>query len=355
MTKRKPKLCLLTTGGTIGMVRDADGIARPPRTPADWRRVAPQLEQNAEIDIVELLNKDSTNVTPADWSLIANAVYERWDDYDGFMIVHGTDTMHYSASALALALGPPPLPAPVVLTGAQRLPDADDADGPTNLLFAGAIAAEREVAEVVIAFGGRVLRGCRAEKTDAHRLLAFDSPGCPLLGELRKQVEWNTSAVRRTPGAVRPVRSLYAEFAERVLPIPVSPGLEPGLFRECLHPERINGVILRTLGAGNVPNMSPHSWVDFIAEATRQDIPVLLTSPFPAGSTAGSVYAPGREAAEAGAIPTGNLTAACAEVKFRWAIARAQHVGGDLISQVRSVMDRVWVGEMDAPSATLPA
>src|SRR4051794_27977384 len=115
-SNRRPRICLIYTGGTIGMVRDRSGDLRPPDDPADFLRVAPELEDIVSYEFVPLLNKDSTNVVPSDWVKMARAIYQRRNDgYDGFVVVHGTDTMHFSASAVAFALGPA-LPVPVVFT-----------------------------------------------------------------------------------------------------------------------------------------------------------------------------------------------------------------------------------------------
>ncbi len=112
------KICLIYTGGTIGMHRDVNGVLRPPENPEDFLHLAPELD-TSEFDFVPLLNKDSTNMIPADWTAIAEAIYERRKEgYIGFVVAHGTDTMHFSASAVALALGSN-LNFPVVFTGAQ--------------------------------------------------------------------------------------------------------------------------------------------------------------------------------------------------------------------------------------------
>jgi L-asparaginase/Glu-tRNA(Gln) amidotransferase subunit D len=170
----KPRICLIYTGGTIGMIKDGDTL-RPPDHAEDFLRLAPELDHIASIKFVALMNKDSSNMNPADWTLIANAVYERRNDgYDGFVIAHGTDTMHFSASAVALALGNQ-LSFPVVFTGAQTIPEVPHGDARVNLLRACKVATT-DIAEVVIAFGEYVFRGCRAQKKDERRFDAFESP-----------------------------------------------------------------------------------------------------------------------------------------------------------------------------------
>ena len=101
-----PRVCLIYTGGTIGMIRQ-DGVLRPPENPDSFLALAPELAESVTLDFVPLLNKDSTNITPRDWTVMAEAIYERLDDgYRGFVVVHGTDPMHFSASALSFVFGP---------------------------------------------------------------------------------------------------------------------------------------------------------------------------------------------------------------------------------------------------------
>ena len=131
---RLKKICLIYTGGTIGMTKDGKGVLRPPDNPEDFTKIAPEINEIAEVDFVALMNKDSTNIVPSDWTAMAQAVYDRRNDgYAGFVIAHGTDTMHFSSSALAFALGPG-LSFPVVFTGAQTTPAIAHGDARINAL-----------------------------------------------------------------------------------------------------------------------------------------------------------------------------------------------------------------------------
>jgi len=372
MADRKPKLCLITTGGTIAMSRDGDGIARPQRDPhahADLLRHLPGLAEQYDLDVVPLLNKDSANITPADWSTMAHAIHERWGGgYDGFVMTHGTDTMHYSAAAVALALGEVPLDKPVVFTGAMRTMDDASPDGPQNLVDACRIAA-LDFGEVLIVFNGRVLRGCRAMKQRSDDGLdAFYTPGLAALGEARICDGDFTATTPAAVGRASPqgrIPTLRADFASRVLPLMLSPGVEPFFAEHLLEMGAGMGVVLQGFGEGNVPDESPgawdygcawedqmQSWVEFIASATGQGVPVLLTSPLAGSGTDENIYGPGRAAIEAGAIVTGNMTPACAIVKFRWAmgVAQQRRCGEGVVAVVREMMQKIWVREMD-PSA----
>src|ERR1700732_292722 len=177
---KKRRICLIYTGGTIGMIRrrhKGEWILTPPTSGKQFLRLLKaekDIRDIAEVDYVPLMNKDSTNMVPHDWTRMAREVHRRLDEYDGFVIAHGTDTMHFSASALAFAFGKN-LNVPIVFTGSQATPDVPYGDAKVNLLRAIKVASQ-DLAEVVIAFGEIVFRGCRAQKKDERRFDAFESP-----------------------------------------------------------------------------------------------------------------------------------------------------------------------------------
>jgi len=187
MDTERNKICLIYTGGTIGMQRDVrTGTLHPPEDPESFLNVAPELKEK-NFKFKSLMNKDSTNMTPEDWTTIATEIYNRRNDgYKGFVVAHGTDTMHFSASAVAFALGEN-LNFPVVFTGAQTIPDVSHGDARINLLRAFKVA-ETDIAEVVISFGDFVFRGCRAQKKDERRFDAFESPAYFPLANITQEI-----------------------------------------------------------------------------------------------------------------------------------------------------------------------
>jgi L-asparaginase type I len=353
----RPRICLIYTGGTIGMVRDRRGELRPPDDPSDFLRVAPELDEIVSYEFVPLLNKDSTNIVPADWVKIARAIYKRRNDgNDGFVVVHGTDTMHFSAAAVAFALGPA-LPVPVVFTGAQTIPEIPHGDARVNLLRACKVASA-DLAEVVIAFGDYIFRGARAQKKHEARFDAFESPAQFPLGFITEEIlisaEAMTRASKRDVGSFE----LHAEFATGVLQVSLIPGLEPNLIMPALDQPACKGLILQSFGAGNVPNAGKYSFRKLIGAAVKRDKPVIVTSQFPASATLNTAYRPGREAMRAGAISTGNMTASCSVAKFRWALALAERENTKptaRIDRIREIMNRSYIGEMDPVETKKPA
>ena len=342
------KICLIYTGGTIGMYRDKKGILRPPENPEDFLALAPELEKS-EFDFVDLLNKDSTNIIPEDWTKIADAIYERRNNgYAGFVVAHGTDTMHFSASAVALALGKN-LNFPVVFTGAQTAPDIHHGDARVNLLRSFKVAVE-DIAEVVICFGDYVFRGCRAQKKDERRFDAFESPAYFPLAHVTESILVTGSAFKRGDRSGK--IELKSKFSAGILQVSLIPGLEHGLLESLLSNENCKGIVLQSFGAGNVPNSYAgecYSWEGFIKRAKEYGKPVLITSQFPANATAHTAYEPGQAAIKAGAIPTGNMTSACATAKFRWVLAQVDSFKNktEKLNKIRKMMNTDYIGEFD--------
>ncbi len=229
------------------MKESETGLA-PDSTRAAFHAILTEAERGG-IEIIELLNKDSTNISPLDWTTIAKAILERLDQFDGFVVAHGTDTMHFSASAVAFALGHP-LSKPVVFTGSQTIPDVSHGDARINLLRAIEVACKEDLGEVVISFGDFVFRGSRAQKKDERKFDAFESPACPPLGEfIGDGIElFGASA----PGPHLGDR--HIDFARGVIQFSLIPGLEPELVLAAASHSKCQGVILQSFGAGNIPS-----------------------------------------------------------------------------------------------------
>ncbi len=355
MTK---KICLIYTGGTIGMVEEQDPetkqfVRRPPRDTSSFFRIAPEIREAADIDFVDLINKDSTDINPNDWTLIANEIYEKRDQYDGFVVAHGTDTMHFTASAISFAFGDN-LNFPIVFTGAQTTAFVPHGDARINLIRAVRVATEN-IAEVAICFGDYVFRGCRTQKKDEKKFDAFESPAFFPIADITEDIIWTRARkIESNRGDI----DFRPDFELGLIQISLIPGLLPAQFMPLLENKEISGIILQSFGAGNVPSEGVFSFESFIAAAFERHIPVIIASQFPANSTLHSIYAPGMKARDAGAIPTGNMTNAAATAKFRWVLARANKlIAADKLSIERKIsyvseeMTRVEIGEMDDATA----
>src|SRR5260221_407314 len=221
------RLLLLHTGGTLMMERAAkDAVLQPDVYRTDLLEELPVLGSIADIETRVLYNLDSSDMQPDHWVAIARAVHEAQSAYDGFVVVHGTDTMAYTASALAFLL--PGLDKPVVLTGAQKPLGAVRTDARTNLVDACEVATLK-IPEVSVVFSSHVFRGCRATKLDAWSMNAFGSPSCPPLAELGLGVQLAPHIL-----PPRPPAPFDPRIELRVLAVRTFPGLEPRLLLRAL-------------------------------------------------------------------------------------------------------------------------
>jgi L-asparaginase len=299
------------------MMRSSEGAGAeltPDECVRDLRDDLPVLGRIAAIESRVLLNIDSGDMQPGDWLTIAQAVHGAVSTggYDGIVIVHGTDTMAYTASALGLLLGR--LPLPVVLTGSQRPLAEVRSDARQNLIDA-ALVATMNVPEVVITFSSRAVRGVRAIKRDAWALDAFDSPNCGALVELGVGV-----GVAQHVRAAGPVEPFDDRLERRVLSVRVFPGLDPSLVVGALH-AGVRGLVLSTYGTGNVPHLAS-SLVPALLEARERDVPVLITSQCTRGAVDLRRYEGGAQAEAAGAISGGDMTAESAIAKLMIGLGR---------------------------------
>jgi L-asparaginase len=346
-----PRVFVLNTGGTIGMVRRGDKVVSP-KDKDEFLLNYADIREVADIEFEEPFEPlDSINITMDHWGIVAREIYKRRNDgYAGFVVAHGTDTMAFTASAVAFALGEH-LPFPVVFTGAQATPDVQHGDARLNILRACMVATQK-IPEVVICFGNHVFRAVRAQKKDERRFEGFESVRFPPLAEITEIIEIDNERVRVSAPAEPSVQineerlralpnplddiQLCDEFASGILLIQLTPSLEPEFYRPALDvvdsrtgKPVCRGVIIQTLGAGNVTTIEPYGFMGFIGDAVRRDIPVLITSPYPWRPAAAREFAPAAAPIDVGAIPGGEMTAAAAVTKFRWGLARVDHLVED--------------------------
>ena len=271
----KEKILIIHTGGTIGMKKSSEGYVPDPDFPrkieADIQAIKDdQIPEVKVIALKELL--DSSNMTPSDWNTIAGVVYENKDGFDGFIILHGTDTMAFTASALAFMLN---INKPVIITGSQIPYQILRNDARENLITAlmisNMICRDPFIPEVLIYFDNKLLRGCRCTKVDATHFAAFDSPNYPHLAEIGvdfnflKQTELNIKFNREainTPGlaTANAGQASVVNFLTEpprgeeynVGVIRLFPGISARYAREILKPP-LKGLILQAYGVGNGP------------------------------------------------------------------------------------------------------
>ncbi|MBB3143345.1 asparaginase domain-containing protein [Halomonas organivorans] len=335
------RLLILHTGGTIGMRPGPDGYAPAPGFSDRLIRHlaghdAGDLPECRVVELAPLI--DSADLVPADWNRLVAALAEHWHDHDGFVILHGTDTLAHTASALSFMLGD--LDKPVVLTGAQIPLGEPRSDASSNLATA-LLAAANDAAprEVSIAFHDRLLRGNRARKVRSQGFDAFDSPNVPWLGEAGITLRLDTREALPT-GTPDFTPLTFAENSVALLP--VHPGLSTALLDAVLALPTLQGLVLTTYGVGNPPGLDG-ALIARLARATRHGLAVLNVTQCHQGCVEQGAYATGAALNAAGVIPGGDLTPEAALAKLQVLIARG--LGGDALATALATPLR---GEMSA-------
>jgi len=308
------------TGGTIGMKKSAAGYVPISGYLQKQMQRLPELESSSlpaytihEYD--PLL--DSSNMTPEDWLKIADDIASHYDRYDGFVVLHGTDTMAYTASALPFMLQG--LQKPVIITGAQIPLCELRNDARDNLITAMLIAADFAIPEVCLCFGSKLLRGNRAIKVDAAGFDAFDSPNFPALGAVGIEIKINWNLVLQpaqppSPVVVKPMKE------SRVAVLRLFPGISADIVRNVLRPP-IKGLVLETYGVGNGPE--DPDLIEALKTASEQGIVIINCTQCIKGSVNMEDYATGSALAEAGVISGFDLTVEAALAKMAYLFSRS--------------------------------
>lgn len=276
-------------------------------------RHIPEARELANIDMQVLFNLDSANMQPNHWEAIARAIAQKVDEYDGFVVIHGTDTMAYTAAALSYMLTN--LGKPVILTGAQRPIAAIRTDARTNLVQALELAT-CDIPEVGLYFSSKLFRGNRALKASIDDFDAFASPNFPALAEVGLNIDIRHGVLRRPTGLFH----LQTGFSNKILSVRLFPGLRPESLMQLLETD-IKAFLLEGYGAGTVPS-TERSVIPFIREATAQGKMVTLTSQAQTGRVEPAIYEAGCLAIEAGAISCQDMTPTAALVKLMFLLGQ---------------------------------
>src|SRR5690554_3043839 len=306
---------VIYTGGTFGMAFDGSGTL----VPFDFSRILgylPPLKHLAlELNVVSFETPiDSSNMGPDHWRVIAEVIRDEYDRNDGFVVLHGTDTMAYTASALSFMLEG--LSKPVVFTGAQLPVSEPRSDARENLITAIEIASAKKdgkaiVPEVCIYFDYELLRGNRSRKVESMQFDAFDSGNYPLLAKAGVKIDYNYSAIRKAPEG--PLK-LHTQVDPRITILKLFPGITREAVRSVLHTPEVRGVVLETYGSGNAPTLP---WlVAEVAEVIGRGVVVLNISQCPGGMVILGRYATSKELLRIGVIGGSDLTTEAAVTKL---------------------------------------
>lgn len=341
MTSNKKRIYIAYTGGTIGMKKSPNGYI-----PVEGY-VTDVLNSMTELNRPEMPTftiseyspvLDSSNMSPNDWQNIANDISKNYHDYDGFVVLHGTDTMAYTASALSFMLND--LDKPVIVTGSQIPLSEIRSDGLHNLLNSLYIAANYPISEVSLFFNNRLYRGNRATKADADGFNAFDSPNFPPLIDAGIQIDVNSHAINAHKSFTN-TRSGFQVISIKDQPIGVVslyPGISHLVIKNILA-QPVNALIIQSYGVGNAPENK--ALLEEIKNANDRGILIVNRTQCHRGSVDMSGYATGHALQAAGVLSAYDMTLEACLTKIHHLLSQ------DLpFEQVRLLFSQNLKGEM---------
>jgi len=345
MTRDITSILIIYTGGTIGMVQDPkDGILRP----FDLKRIMHQIPEITGLGYhIEAVSFDppidSSDIDPETWTRLAEIIEEWYSKFDGFVVLHGTDTMAYSASALSFMLEN--LTKPVIFTGAQLPIGALRTDGKENLITSIVIAGAREygkpvVPEVCIYFESKLFRGNRTSKVNAEQFNAFQSANYPTLASAGVHLVYHREHVRN-PGKFRELR-VHKKLNAQIAVLKLFPGLTPQVLDGILGSEGLKGVVLESYGAGNAPTKL---WfLKRIKKALDQGIIFVNVTQCSMGSVEMGRYETSRYLLNAGVISGYDMTTEAATAKLMVLLAQNKKD-----EEVKMLLNKSLKGEITIP------
>jgi L-asparaginase len=342
MTHNGRSILIIYTGGTIGMLEDP---VKGSLKPFDFKKIMEYIPEISgygyQIESISFAPPiDSSDIQLSTWTRLAEIIEKNYDDFDGFVILHGTDTMAYSASALSFMLEG--LSKPVIFTGAQLPIGALRTDGKENLITSIVIAAAREygrpvVPEVFIYFESKLSRGNRTTKVNAEQFNAFESANYPYLAKAGVHLVYNREFIIN-PGKF-PVLKVHKELSDQIMILKLFPGLTGVFMDAVLEVEGLKGVILETFGAGNAPTST---WfLDRIKKAVDNGIFIVDVTQCSRGSVEMGRYETSRHLLKAGVISGYDITTEAAITKMM--VLLAQNLPTD---EVKMLLNKSIKGEI---------
>lgn len=313
------RILMLATGGTIASKESGQGLS-PAISSEEILSHVPAIGDLCRVEAVQLMNLDSTNIGSDHWLKIAGAVQERYDDYDGFVITHGTDTMAYTAAALSYLIQDSPKP--IVITGSQKSIALNDTDARRNLYDSFLYAADRQSHDVSLVFDGRVILGTRARKERSKSFNAFSCVDYPERAVIRDGKLIRYLAPRAYAYGAEPV--FYDRLEDRVLLLTLIPGMGAEALR--LLKDSYQAVILQSFGVGGLPGGGSGPLAQAVAEWLAEGKTIVMMTQVPYEGSDMSVYQVGQQVKEKfSLIEAYNMTLEAATAKLMWVLGQTRN------------------------------
>jgi len=332
----KKKIYIAYTGGTIGMTASEEGyrpqtgfLSNCVNSNAEFSR--PEMPEYTINEYSPLI--DSSNMKPSDWQRIAQDIKQRYDDYDGFVILHGTDTMAYTASALSFMLGG--LTKPVIVTGSQIPFSQLRSDGQSNLQNALFVAAYYPINEVTLFFNNKLIRGNRSTKAYADGFNAFESPNLTQLLTVGINIELHEGEINKQPTVPFTVDNITEQPVGVVM---LYPGIDASVVMNIIK-QPVKALIMLSYGVGNAPE--DPALLDVLAKANSDGIVIINLSQCQRGKVNMSGYATGNALQRCGVISGADMTIEAALTKLHWLLSKNESLG-----EIKRIMQQNVAGEL---------
>jgi len=307
-------ILLITTGGTIASAESEDGLL-PTLASEQLLDHVPEVSKICKVSTVGLYNLDSTNMRPEFWLEIARYIRKVYDDYDGFVITHGTDTMAYAAAMLYYLIQNSKKP--IVLTGAQIPIEKRDTDARENLADAFRYATDDGACGVHIIFGDKIIAATRARKTRTKSFNAFSSIDYPEIGFIRGEVKYYIR--EQVAGDV----TFYDELDSSVIVVKLIPGMRADIFDYIA--DRYHAVIIESFGVGGLPYYDNDEFARKIEKLIEKGVRIVMTTQVPHEGSDMGVYQVGLRIKQKYEIPEAyDMTTEAVVAKVMWALPRCK-------------------------------